>query len=163
MGVGLMVAAVRPLVASDIEAAAALEAAERSHPWSEGVFADELAAVNRVYLAAGVGNHLVGFGGLMVVGDEAHITNLLVAPDHRRAGIGRQLMVALVDAAISRGARHLTLEVRSRNHAARALYDLFGLAPVGMRKGYYDDDDALILWVHDIDGDQFQTRLESLR
>ncbi len=162
MGVGLMTVEVRPLHAADIAEAAALEAAERAQPWSEGVFADELAGENRVYLAADDGG-LVGFGGIMVVDDEAHVTNLLVSPDRRRTGIGRRLMAGLVDAAISEGARHLTLEVRSRNHAARALYEMFGLAPVGMRKGYYGDDDALILWAHEIDGDEYRARLESLR
>ncbi len=162
MGVGVTMETIRPLRVSDIERAAAMEAEERSHPWSRGVFQDELAAENRVYLAADDGG-LIGFGGLMLVGDEAHVTNLLVAPEHRRAGVGRRLMVALIEAALSGGARHLTLEVRSRNHAARALYELFGLAPVGMRKGYYGDDDALILWAHDIDSEDYRALLEVLR
>jgi len=70
---------------------------------------------------------------------------------------------ALIDAAIEQGARHLTLEVRSRNHPARSLYADFGLAPVGLRKGYYGDDDALILWAHEIDSDEYQSRLEGLQ
>jgi ribosomal-protein-alanine N-acetyltransferase len=61
------------------------------------------------------------------------------------------------------GARHLTLEVRSGNEAARALYTRLGMAPVGVRKGYYADDDALILWVHDIDGEAYAQRLAGLR
>ena len=162
MGVGVTIETIRPFRVSDIDRAVALEAEERSHPWSRGVFEEEVAAENRVYLAADDGD-LIGFGGLMLVGDDAHVTNLLVAPEHRRAGVGRRLMVALVDAAVSGGARHLTLEVRSRNHAARALYELFGLAPVAMRRGYYGDDDALILWVHDIDSEDYLALLEALR
>jgi hypothetical protein len=42
------------------------------------------------------------------------------------------------------------------------LYAHFGLAPVGLRKGYYGDDDALILWAHEIDSDEYQGRLERL-
>jgi ribosomal-protein-alanine N-acetyltransferase len=95
----------------------------------------------------------------MVVADEAHVTNLLVEPDSRRQGIGLELMKSLIEAAVGAGARHLTLEVRSRNEAARALYARLGLAPVGVRKGYFGDDDALILWAHDIDGDEYQERL----
>jgi ribosomal-protein-alanine N-acetyltransferase len=147
---------------ADIERAAELEAAERSNPWTQGVFADELGADNRIYLAA-EDDGLIGFAGLMLVGDEGHVTNLLVAPEQRRQGVGRRLVLALVEAAIDQGARHLTLEVRSRNHAARGLYEAFGLAPVGMRRDYYGDDDALILWVHDIDSADYRARLEVLR
>jgi ribosomal-protein-alanine N-acetyltransferase len=99
----------------------------------------------------------------MVVGDEAHVTNLLVAPDSRGLGIGLALVLGLIDAAIVVGARHLTLEVRSQNREARSLYARLGLAPVGVRKGYYGDDDALILWAHDIDSAEYQSRLEGLR
>ena len=88
------------------------------------------------------------------------MTNLLVDPDRRRRGVGRRLMVALIEAVVSRGARHLTLEVRSENDAARGLYGDLGLAPVGVRPAYYGDDDALVLRAHDIDRPSY---LESLR
>jgi len=61
------------------------------------------------------------------------------------------MMVSLIKSAIEIGARHLTLEVRAANEPARRLYARFGLAPVGVRNRYYGDDDALIMWTHDID------------
>lgn len=152
---------IRPLLAEDVEAAAALDAAHQSSPWSEAVFHDELVAENRIYLAA-YGEELLGYAGAMVVGDEAHVTTLMVAPGSRRRGIGRRLMVELAKRAISAGSRHLTLEVRARNTAARELYSAFDLAPVGVRKGYYTDDDALILWAHDIDEPDYIERLDEL-
>ncbi len=161
MGVAMSAVTIRDFDPSDVDAAVELEAVDRPQPWSAQVFRDELAADNRVYLVA-EDEVLVGFGGVMVVGDEAHVTNLLVAPESRRKRVGSRLMRALIDAAIDRGARHLTLEVRSRNHSARSLYAEFGLAPVGLRKGYYGDDDALILWAHEIDSDEYQSRLEGL-
>ena len=162
MGGSVSTMQIRPLTMGDIHAVVALEAANQPTPWSEGVFRDELAADNRIYLAA-EDDVLVGFGGVMLVGDEAHVTNLLVDPDQRGRGIGLELMVALIEAALSAGARHLTLEVRSGNEAARRLYARLGLAPVGVRKGYYGDEDALILWAHDIDGEEYRSRLEGLR
>ena len=159
---GSMTLVIRPLGVADIAAAVSLEEVNQPSPWSEGVFRDELAAENRVYLAADQ-DGVVGFGGVMVVGDEAHVTNLLVAPEARRHGIGLTLMLGLIEAAIGLGAHHLTLEVRSRNEAARGLYARLGLAPVGIRKDYYGDDDALILWAHDITEPEYQERLESLR
>lgn len=161
MGVAMSAVTIRDFDASDVDAAVELEAVDRPQPWSAQVFRDELAADNRVYLVA-EDEVLVGFGGVMVVGDEAHVTNLLVAPESRRQRVGSRLMKALIHAAIERGAHHLTLEVRSRNHPARSLYAEFGLAPVGLRKGYYGDDDALILWAHEIDSDEYQNRLEGL-
>lgn len=152
---------IRPLTVEDLGEVVALEAANQPRPWSEKVFRDELAAENRVYLAAEE-DGVVGFAGVMMTGDDAHVTNLLVAPEWRRRGVALALMVGLIDAAIEAGARHLTLEVRSKNQAARGLYARLGLAPVGMRRGYYGDDDALILWAHDIDGEEFRSRLEGL-
>jgi ribosomal-protein-alanine N-acetyltransferase len=152
---------IRPMTLDDLADVVALEVASQPTPWSEGVFRDELAAGNRVYLIAD-DDGMVGFGGMMVIGDEAHVTNLLVSPQARRRGIGLRIMLALIDAVMARGARHLTLEVRSENEGARALYARLGLAPVGIRKGYYGDDDALILWAHEIDGEEYRARLASL-
>ena len=149
---------IRTLTIDDLEAVVALEAANAPAPWSEGVFRNELAADNRIYLAADE-DGVVGFAGAMLVDDEAHVTNLLVDPDRRRQGMGFELMKSLIEAAVEAGARHLTLEVRSRNEAARALYARLGLAPVGIRKGYYGDDDALILWAHDVDGEGYRELL----
>ncbi|MEX1037598.1 MAG: ribosomal protein S18-alanine N-acetyltransferase [Acidimicrobiia bacterium] len=158
-----MTAEIRALSGEDIEALVAMESANQPRPWSESVFNDEIETDSRIYLGVVEGAALYGFGGMMVSGEEAHVTNLLVAPDQRRRGYARKLMVSLIDAALERGARHLTLEVRSRNRAGISLYHRFGLAPVGVRKGYYEDDDALILWVHDIDSPGYAATLDSLR
>ena len=155
---GVSVITVRAFEDADVSAVLALEEANQPQPWSEGIFNDELSAENRTYLVA-EDDSVIGFGGVMLMGDEAHITNLLVAPEQRGQGVGRRLMVGLVQSAISEGARHLTLEVRSENETARSLYSGLGLAPVGVRPGYYDDDDALIMWAHDIDSAEYAERL----
>ena len=151
------VSTIRPAGLDDLEALAALEASNRSNPWSRGVFRDELTQDNRIYVVA-VEESVIGFAGVMVVGEEAHVTDLLVDPASRGKGVGRRLMVEVFVAAIGVGARHVTLEVRTKNEAARALYASLGLAPVGIRKGYYPDDDAMILWAHDIDGPEYRER-----
>ncbi len=161
MGVGLMVE-IRPFEVDDIPAVAALEAANQPQPWTEGILEDELAADNRSYLIA-EDDGVSGFAGVMVVGEEAHVANLLVAEEARRRGVGKALMLGLVEAALEMGARHLTLEVRSKNEAALSFYAHFGLAPVGVRRGYYGDDDALIMWAHDIDSEAYAHRLEAIR
>jgi ribosomal-protein-alanine N-acetyltransferase len=155
---GLVVTAIRPMVVDDLGEVVALESQNQPRPWPESVFRDELAAPNRTYLVA-QSDRVIGYGGAMVIGDEAHVTNLLVSPEQRGRGVGRSLMVGLIEAAIERAARHLTLEVRSSNDAARSLYARLGLAPVGVRPRYYGDDDALIMWAHDIDQPEFMERL----
>ena len=157
---GTTVSSIRPMEPHDLPEVVALETAQQPRPWSESVFRGELDADNRVYLIVEDEGEILGFGGVMIVGDEAHVTNILVSDAHRREGLGRELMLALIESAITAGARHLTLEVRKENEAARALYAGLGLAPVGVRPRYYGDDDALILWVHDIDRPEY---LESLR
>ena len=156
MGVGVIT--IREFEPGDVEAALAMEEVAQPQPWTERIFNDELSAENRTYLVADDGA-VCGYGGVMLMGDEAHITNLLVAPDHRGQGIGRRLMIGLIESAIAEGARHLILEVRSENEAARSLYSRLGLAPVGVRPGYYDDGDALIMWAHDIDSAEYSERL----
>ena len=148
----------REMSVTDLIEVVALESANQPSPWSEGVFRDELSTDNRTYVVACL-QEVVAFGGVMVVGSEAHITNLLVAPDHREAGIGRSIVAWLIRHAVEGGAQHLTLEVRASNEAARNLYSSFGMAPVGLRPGYYGAEDALILWGHDIANPEYLERL----
>ncbi len=156
MGIGLIT--IRPLERTDIPAAVALEEANQPQPWTTGIFEDELDREDRFYVMA-EDDGLVGFAGVMVIDDEAHITNLLVAPERRREGIGHRLMTRVIRESVAMGARHLTLEVRSGNEAARRLYHRLGLAPVGVRPNYYQGEDALILWAHDIDSPDYSRRL----
>lgn len=153
----------RSFTESDIPTAVEIEGRVYPQPWSETVFRDELAQSNRTYLVAEVGGVMAGYGGLMVVGDEAHITTLVVDHGYRQARIGTRLMLELAGTAIARAARSLTLEVRVSNVAAQALYRRFGMAPVGVRKNYYRTEDALIMWVHDVDGPEYGALLGRIR
>lgn len=153
----------RRMGAEDIAAAHALEQRVYQQAWSLNVFADELGQASRHYVVAEAADGVAGYGGVMLVGDEAHITTVVVDPTYRQARVGTRLMLALIDHALDAGAQALTLEVRASNEAAQALYRRFGMAPVGVRKQYYRDEDALIMWVHDIDGDSFARRLDEIR
>lgn len=159
----MMVATFRDMRESDIDEAVDLEQRVYAQAWSPQVFRDELAQSTRRYIVAEVGGTLVGYGGLMVVGDEAHITTVVVDPDRRQERLGTRLLLVLVDSALEWGASSLTLEVRSSNQAAQALYRRFGMAPVGLRKRYYRDEDALVMWAHDIDTPEYRARLDQIR
>lgn len=153
----------RPMELSDLGVLVSLEAEIYDTPWSEGVFMDELAQANRVYLVAENGNgEIIGYGGLLLVDEDAHITTLAVVPEARGSGLGTRMMLELADAAVDAGAAHLTLEVRLSNAPAQRLYRRFGFAPVGLRKNYYRDEDALVMWALDIDSIEYRDRLREI-
>ncbi len=139
---------------SHLVAVAEIESRSSALPWSHELFAGELVMPSdqRHWLVAVADNDVVGFGGMMLVGDEAHLMNIAVDPVQRRSGIARHLLDRLIGDVVEMGARHLTLEVRTDNAPALELYRHFGLAPVGERRNYYGPGEhAAILWVHDID------------
>lgn len=154
---------VRPMMRSDIPAVAALESVIYPAPWAPRVFFDELAMDNRRYLVMESASGIVGYGGLLIIEEDAHITTLAVAADMRGKRLGVRLMLALVDTALANGARHLTLEVRVSNVGAQGLYRRFGFDPVGRRKNYYVDEDALVMWATDIDTPEYGARLATIR
>jgi [ribosomal protein S18]-alanine N-acetyltransferase len=134
-------------------------------PWSIGLFMSELGyRGSRVYVVARVGTTVVGYGGLMLVPDDGHITTLAVDPAWHRHKIGTRLLHTLSVAAADRGAKNLTLEVRASNDGAQALYRAFGFAPAGIRKGYYveTNEDAIVMWANDIDTPEYAARLAAL-
>jgi ribosomal-protein-alanine N-acetyltransferase len=155
--------AIRSMLRSDIPAVTVIEADVYSHPWSPRVFFDELAMANRTYLVAEATSGIIGYGGLLVVEQDAHITTLAVVEEARGKKLGVRLMLELVDAALGHNARHLTLEVRLSNTSAQGLYERFGFEPVGRRKNYYVDEDALIMWATDIDTDAYGGLLSDIR
>jgi ribosomal-protein-alanine N-acetyltransferase len=154
---------IRPMVAADIAEVAVLEEEIYPQPWSIGVFEEEMRQAGRIYRVAAFDDRIVGYGGLMVIVDDAHITTLAVDPAARRHRLGTRLMLDLVDEGMACGARHLTLEVRMSNKGAQRLYSRFGMAPVGVRKDYYRDEDALIMWATDIDAQDYQDRIQQIR
>jgi ribosomal-protein-alanine N-acetyltransferase len=134
-------------------------------PWSHSLFLSELALRgSRAYFVARVGRDIVGYAGLMLSGEDAHITTIAVDPERHRSKIGTRLILVLVREALARGAHNMTLEVRLSNHAAQDLYRRFGFGPVGVRKNYYQEtnEDALVMWAHQIDTADYAALLAAL-
>jgi ribosomal-protein-alanine N-acetyltransferase len=142
-----------------------IEAQVYPRPWSLSLFMSELALrTSRSYSVARVEGLVVGYSGLMLTGDDAHVTTIAVDPAWHRHKIGTRLMLNLAKEARRRGARNLTLEVRVSNHPAQALYRRFGFRPAGIRKNYYveTNEDALVMWAEDIDTIEYTRRLQGL-
>jgi len=90
---------------------------------------------------------IVGYSGMWLMADEAHITTIAVDPAYRSEGIGELLLLALLERAQDLGANEATLECRLSNHVAQTLYRKYTFREAGIRKRYYSDDgeDALIM------------------
>ncbi|NTV65890.1 MAG: ribosomal protein S18-alanine N-acetyltransferase, partial [Oscillochloris sp.] len=108
---------------------------------------------------------IIGYGGLWLTVDDAHVTTIAVDPQFRGCGVGELLLNGLIDAAYELQAKMLTLEVRVSNAVAQRLYVKYGFQPAGTRPRYYTDnaEDALIMWTEAIDTPDYQARISELR
>ena len=114
---------IEPMTEADLDEVVAIEEASFVRPWTRRSFQEELTRNSlATYLVAKREGRVVGYGGIWVILDEAHLTTLAVAPDCRQRGIGSRLLTALMEKAVQAGSRCISLEVRPSNLAARKLY-----------------------------------------
>ena len=108
---------------------------------------------------------IVGFAGLWLMVDEAHITTIALHPDYRGRGLGELLLVNLIDISYKIGAKWVTLEVRVSNSTAQNLYRKYGFREAGLRRRYYSDnqEDALIMWTEEINSLPYKRRFLELK
>jgi len=142
---------IRPVSSeADIDDILRIETISFTNPWTREMYLSELEHrdVAFFYIARDAVGEAVGFCSCWLVLDEIHINNLAVLPEHRRSGIASTLIDHVLKEGSARGARRATLEVRRSNAPALKLYEKFGFAVTGVRRGYYTkpDEDALILW-----------------
>ncbi len=88
--------------------------------------------------------HVAAFAIMHFGDDVAHLNLLAVAPEHRRQGLGSQLMDWLTTTAIEAGVFRINLEVRTQNDAARSFYERLGFAQLGVVQGYYQGREAAL-------------------
>jgi ribosomal-protein-alanine N-acetyltransferase len=138
---------VKRLVYSDLPTVLAIERRSFDTPWSLAMFVLELSKPGGICLAATDAQGLVGYLVCSRYADVWHLMNVAVAPERRREGIASQLIERLF-AEAGPDARY-TLEVRTSNHGAIAMYERFGFRRAGHRRRYYHDngEDALIMWL----------------
>ncbi|HZG75215.1 MAG TPA: ribosomal protein S18-alanine N-acetyltransferase [Paenibacillus sp.] len=133
----------------DIPEVCAIELESFATPWSEQAFISELTQNQFAqYIVMEYEERLIGYGGMWIIIDEAHVTNIAVTGEFRGRRLGQRLLTELASRAERLGAGRMTLEVRPSNLVARRLYEKFGFEAVGVRPGYYSDngEDAIIMW-----------------
>ncbi|HJV16453.1 MAG TPA: ribosomal protein S18-alanine N-acetyltransferase [Bacillales bacterium] len=134
----------------DIDQVMEVEHASFTVPWSRDAFYNELTNNQfATYIVLEENNKIIGYSGVWIVIDEAHVTNIAILPDYRGKKLGQIMMSKLIEIAKEKGAKSMTLEVRVSNDPALALYRKFGFQNGGIRKNYYSDnqEDALVMWV----------------
>ncbi|MDO8587814.1 MAG: ribosomal protein S18-alanine N-acetyltransferase [Armatimonadota bacterium] len=134
-------------------------------PWHESAYLTELSNRSAYYVVASLGDRIVGYAGLWIIMDEAHITTIGVDPTCRGKKVGEQLLVAMLDEAISRGARRITLEVRETNEVAQNLYRKYGFTPAAIRRGYYTDnsENAIVMWINNMHDPDYRAKFRNLK
>ncbi|AXM88693.1 ribosomal-protein-alanine N-acetyltransferase [Anoxybacillus ayderensis] len=140
----------RFMTLQDLDRIVEIEQLSFTLPWSRSSFYQEL--TNNRYARYIVMEHdgqIIGYCGMWLVMDEAHITNIAVLPEFRGKKLGEALMKQAMALAREEGAQTMTLEVRVSNTVAQSLYRKLGFLNGGIRKRYYSDnqEDALVMWV----------------
>lgn len=143
---------IRPMERADVNRVHEIECTCFRSPWSKLALAGELRNDVAHYLVMEADGVICGYGGMWLLFEEAHVTNVAIMPDYRGQGRGRRLMLAMMRHAARRGAEKMTLEVRESNTAAQRLYTGLEFEQNGFRPGYYSDtgEGAKILWNSDI-------------
>ena len=137
---------IEPLRPDDSAAIADVHAEDFSRPWSDDEFAALMDQDTVFGFAARQvgrpGQPLAGFVLARLAAGEAEILTVAVARAHRRMGLGRALMDAVLRELHAERAESLFLEVDETNHAALVLYRRLGFEQVGRRPGYYEHGSA---------------------
>ncbi|MGB8955028.1 MAG: ribosomal protein S18-alanine N-acetyltransferase [Tumebacillaceae bacterium] len=139
----------RRMVLSDIDRVMEIEPLCFTAPWSREAYYAELTQNHFArYMVAELAGEVIGYGGMWVIIDEAHVTNIAIHPDYQGRNYGERLMLTMIAQALSHGVRHMTLEVRVSNRTAQKLYEKMGFARQSIRQGYYTDnnEDAIVMW-----------------
>lgn len=138
---------IRRMAETDLDKVMIIEKESFSLPWSRESYLGELKNDFANYLVCDDAGDIAAYGGIWVVFEEAHITNVAVAIQYRGQGVGSDLMRELEKIARAKHATRILLEVRPSNQAALAMYDKLGFVKTGERKAYYTDngEDALVM------------------
>ncbi len=140
---------IRLMEPGDISSVAELERQIFSQPWSEKALAESLEQDYYIFLIAEASGEVAGYMGLYRVLDEGDVTNVAVAQQYRRQGIGQALLTEMLRLLQEKGTVLVNLEVRAGNEGAIALYEKMGFQIIGCRKNFYEkpvEDGILMQW-----------------
>lgn len=130
---------------SDLNKIADILNSEFDDFWNYNVFKSELENENSKYIIAKIDSEIVGFAGIWIAIDEAHITNIVTKKSYRNKGIGKILLENIITLSNSLNLDSITLEVRESNIPAIKLYEKYNFKNLGIRKNYYENSENAII------------------
>ncbi|ABX40735.1 ribosomal protein S18-alanine N-acetyltransferase [Lachnoclostridium phytofermentans] len=141
---------IRKMLPNDSKAMAIIEQETFSDPWSEESFLKEATEKDHIYLVVEDSGNLIAYCGMWNITGEGYITNVCVKKEKRKQGIGKLMLVSLLEQAKLCNIEAVTLEVRESNQSAIHLYEQLGFQSVGKRKDFYahPTEDAIIMWLN---------------
>ncbi len=157
---------ITPMTHADIQPVLRIEGRSFSSTWPANAFANEINDNKLAFYYVGkIDDRIVAYGGIWVILEDSHVTTIAVDPEQRGKKLGEEMLIHLLDDAITRGASWITLEVRESNDVAQKLYRKYGFTVVSTRRGYYSDnnENALVMWAGNLKGALYQNRLAVLK
>lgn len=140
---------VRRMKEEDLDRIMEVEKCSFTTPWSRNSFLLEITKNQLArYFVAEVDGLVAGYGGIWLILDEGHITNIAVDEEYRRLGVGKKLLEELIILCEKYEMAGMTLEVRESNEPAKELYKSYDFVENGRRPNYYQDvgEDAILMW-----------------
>lgn len=100
------------------------------------------------FLVAIDDDKIIGYICSTIVYDNCDLLKIIVNKDYRKQGIGKLLLLKLIEVCKEKDVENITLEVRDDNKTAISFYENNGFEQLGERKGYYNGKDAKIYRLH---------------
>lgn len=113
--------------------------------WNYNILSNELKSTNSIYIVAKLDDEIIGFAGITIILDEAEINNIVIKKQCRKKGYSKILLQELINISKENNCKKINLEVNSENIPAINLYKSFNFENVGLRKGYYNGKDAILM------------------
>ena len=136
----------------------------KEYSWTKETIKQEINSAHSYFYVACIDANIIAYICMWRINTEGHLINLVVTESYRRRHIADILLYNIILLSIKQGVTCITLEVREGNKSASSLYKKFLFKLIGRRKGYYqnNNEDALILWLHNINSESYLNHLNTI-
>ena len=135
---------IKKMTLQDLESISSVLETEFDDFWNYNILKSELDNENSIYLVCKMDLEIVGFAGITIILDTVELNNIVIKKSYRGNGFASLLLEELIKIAKGKNCSKLNLEVSVSNEIAINLYKKYDFKQVGLRKNYYNGQDALL-------------------